>query len=284
MARCIFCGKRPLTKEHIFPKWLAPYIPKTMENYQNVKTIFHKDRADTAAKKRAGNPHSWSVKCVCKKCNNEWMGTLQERVKPILLPMIKGEKVKIEKADQHVMASWVAMATMCAEFRARTGSNTAPCRYGRMAVDRSLSSESALICEHWRGLSRARSGGKVPSPLSSRHTETNGRLLTLPNMEGPLDHRALRRTACLKINTRLHAAYDAALHEQVPERFVNLITRETLPDTPACHNCGLTMKLVIYIQPFGGRPGLFAYECPRCHGVESTLEELNRSEQPSSRM
>ena len=138
VARCIFCGKRPLTKEHIFPKWLAPYIPKTMENYQNVKTIFHKDRADTATKKRAGNPHSWSVKCVCKKCNNERMGTLQERVKPILLPMIKGEKVKIEKADQHVMASWVAMATMCAEFRARTGSNTAPCRYGRMAVDRSF--------------------------------------------------------------------------------------------------------------------------------------------------
>ena len=43
-------------------------------------------------------------------------------------------------------------------------------------------------------------------------------------MEGRLDNRSMRRAVCLKIDGRLHALYETVLHEEVPERFIVLMS------------------------------------------------------------
>ncbi len=62
---------------------------------------------------------------------------------------------------------------------------------------------------------------------------------------------------------------------------------EMSPRLPSCRVCGSQMQEVAYIPPFAGKPGLLAYECPKCHAVTSDLEDLTKrtdagEEPPSS--
>lgn len=57
-----------------------------------------------------------SLRLVCQGCNNGWMGTLQERVKPILVPFIHGQWPDLTEEEQKTFAAWATMFTMVCEF------------------------------------------------------------------------------------------------------------------------------------------------------------------------
>jgi hypothetical protein len=121
--RCIFCGVvGRLTKEHIWANWLKAYIPKDMVNYQaGTVTVDGLGRPLLERGKTvAGDPHSLRVKCVCEACNNGWMSRLQERAKPVVLPLIKGETTTLTRRKQELASAWIAMAVICAEFGDRS--------------------------------------------------------------------------------------------------------------------------------------------------------------------
>jgi hypothetical protein len=65
---------------------------------------------------RAGDPLSSKVKVVCAHCNNGWLSRIQERAKPYLIPLIRGQATVVGHDGQRAVAAWCAMATMTGEY------------------------------------------------------------------------------------------------------------------------------------------------------------------------
>jgi hypothetical protein len=81
----IFCGGRPLTREHIWANWFRAYLPRTQSFYHSGRTVLNEDNTQTHnSKKIAGDPKSKRLPIVCDKCNNEWLSDLQNVTKPSL--------------------------------------------------------------------------------------------------------------------------------------------------------------------------------------------------------
>jgi hypothetical protein len=122
MARsCIFCEGGPLTKEHMWADWLRAYIPRNRSEFHTGSTILFKDPAKTQIKTRTipDDPHKMQIRCVCESCNNGWMSVLQNRIKPILVPLLNGKPFTLTSRQQAQLAAWATMFTMVAEFSLR---------------------------------------------------------------------------------------------------------------------------------------------------------------------
>jgi hypothetical protein len=115
---CIFCERRPLSEEHLFPLWLRKIVPLTGPN-KHTALIFNKDY-DTdelveGTMTFAGPPAARQFKIVCTSCNTGWMHELEEAVSPIISPLILGEKRILSEADQSIICKWAALKTIIAE-------------------------------------------------------------------------------------------------------------------------------------------------------------------------
>lgn len=109
---CIFCEGTPLSKEHIYARWLHPYLPKSGEKNHSVLSMTLKNREgdeELSAKLRSGDGHEGSARVVCQTCNNEWMSRLQEQAKPFLLPMVQGNSVRLFAKQVKTLAAWATM-------------------------------------------------------------------------------------------------------------------------------------------------------------------------------
>jgi hypothetical protein len=96
---CIFCGAKPLTREHLFPLWLSEIVRDGADFFS------HAD----------GKGRNWShpkldikVKCVCGPCNWGWMHELEDEAAPTLTPLIRGEARTLTANDQRLIGRWVA--------------------------------------------------------------------------------------------------------------------------------------------------------------------------------
>jgi hypothetical protein len=115
-GRCIFCDSLGVTQEHMWADWLRSYIPRTLAETRTRSALIHLDGDKTTFINRTGDPHSRRIKCVCRKCNNEWMSRLQEDSKPFLVPMLTGEEqVTLHRRAQTILSAWIAMTVMVAE-------------------------------------------------------------------------------------------------------------------------------------------------------------------------
>jgi hypothetical protein len=117
---CIFCGRHPTTREHIWADWLAQYVPKTMQKHSSATSTINADRSVSKnSKVWGGDPRSRRLQIVCRPCNNHWMSDLQKAAKPILISMIAGKSTKpvvLNLQRQKVLAAWCAMSVICAEY------------------------------------------------------------------------------------------------------------------------------------------------------------------------
>ena len=121
--RCIFCGSTKLSREHIFPRWLHPFMAPRGNRAATVRiSVEHKDRIDLVDDLRlSGALRDFQVKCVCGNysgcCNNEWMRNLEDRVRPIIEPVLRGERVRLSEGDQKVIATWAILKVMVMHHR-----------------------------------------------------------------------------------------------------------------------------------------------------------------------
>jgi hypothetical protein len=113
---CIFCNGPRLSKEHVWADWLKAYIPMEMTKHSTGIAIVNKTNTESSIKPNTGDPRRRTIRVVCKTCNEGWMSKLQEKAKPFLLPLIKGERTVLGEEAQKVIAAWAAMAIMVAEF------------------------------------------------------------------------------------------------------------------------------------------------------------------------
>jgi hypothetical protein len=101
--------------------WLRNYIPRTVSKYYSQSGILYPTTLDAKTALHSGDPHSSRIRCVCGVCNSGWMSAVQSKTKPILIQLLRGERCTLGKRDQAILATWIAMFTMVAEFRFRPG-------------------------------------------------------------------------------------------------------------------------------------------------------------------
>lgn len=105
---CLFCGRLGSSREHIVPQWIGrafdvPSIPDV--------DIVNCHRSENPAagiglrEKRAKGP-AYYTRAFCERCNNGWMSALEEKVRPLLEPLLHGEPRRLGPDDQELLALW----------------------------------------------------------------------------------------------------------------------------------------------------------------------------------
>ena len=123
-TNCIFCGveasqtpEGALTNEHVYSNWTRRFVPRTTKMFRSLRATAHPDRTDFIFAKRPGDVRDWQVLCVCAACNNGWMRqNIDDRARPIMIPLIQGQRVRLSQDQQRIIATWAAMKAMVAEY------------------------------------------------------------------------------------------------------------------------------------------------------------------------
>jgi hypothetical protein len=116
---CIFCGGRPLTKEHFWGKWSReitlnpfPHTRHVLQRYDDGQLRRTRGHGD-----RPGSVRSQSLKVVCRECNEGWMSAIQQDAKPILTKLNYGQWPKLDEIEQRRLSEWLVLFLMTSEFR-----------------------------------------------------------------------------------------------------------------------------------------------------------------------
>lgn len=107
--RCVFCGRGPLTKEHLWPAWLRAHFgdERFMHRHGSAVTTGPTEQAEWHAPAATQTAH-----LLCATCNNVWGSGIEGAAKPILLPMIRGHGKRLARSTQGIAAAWLAKTTM----------------------------------------------------------------------------------------------------------------------------------------------------------------------------
>lgn len=124
--RCIFCREggvsgNPMTEEHLWSEWMHEYLPRVpgMKTTSSRRTV-RLGMTDVESKIRVGAVFTKRFRLVCKKCNTGWMSGLETAAKPILIPMLQGQRRTVLKKDRVTLAQWLALKVMVTECINRT--------------------------------------------------------------------------------------------------------------------------------------------------------------------
>jgi hypothetical protein len=80
---CIFCGQRPVTKEHLLGNWAGRFTDRDQRNVVQLLDREGSERYERRWKARAYDRRSG---VACQECNGGWMSDLETRVSRLLDP------------------------------------------------------------------------------------------------------------------------------------------------------------------------------------------------------
>jgi hypothetical protein len=101
---CIFCGRTPLTREHLWPDWLRREA--NIRQAYNVRMEHESDGIETRDHSFPAPPFDRVVKAVCAVCNGGWMSNIEANAKPILQKLIYAQSATLDPDAQRKVASW----------------------------------------------------------------------------------------------------------------------------------------------------------------------------------
>ena len=125
-VNCVFCGASPLTKEHVYPRWLRG----TFGESEAVRTYRQVARGPVKPSKPTV-PFDWTVRSVCRICNGGWMSKLETKVKLLLTPMLLGDAVTLGAEQTRTLAVWVFKTVLMIHEQGRTDTPLIPLRLFR---------------------------------------------------------------------------------------------------------------------------------------------------------
>jgi hypothetical protein len=107
---CVFCGGRPTTNEHVFPRWLERFLPADRRQVLELAR-YGEGRYDVAVNKVGLEIR---VNKVCAECNNGWMSQLEAASIDVLTPLIEGldDLQLLSLAEQRQIALWATKTAM----------------------------------------------------------------------------------------------------------------------------------------------------------------------------
>jgi hypothetical protein len=111
---CAFCGGRPTTNEHVFPRWLERFLPG--DRRQTLELT----RYGAGGYNRALNTIGLDIRVnrVCGTCNNGWMSRLEEDSIDVLTPLITGldDVELLSLREQRQIALWATKTAMMSDL------------------------------------------------------------------------------------------------------------------------------------------------------------------------
>ena len=124
---CVFCpGQGTLEVEHVSPDWLQGVLEKITgqkfipDAYVEVTSSAEENGVIVRESKRPlYTAHKYPVvtyRGICGPCNR-FMGVIQARAKPILVPMIEGRPSTFNRDDLHTVTLWSAMTMITLHAR-----------------------------------------------------------------------------------------------------------------------------------------------------------------------
>src|SRR5256885_10757883 len=104
---CIFCRRNDSepSKEDVLAKWIAREWPRGKKSRFRYQTGRFGTSSPDAVWENVGNL-GVVTKGPCKRCNNGWMSVLEEKAKPILKPLMRGEASTITTDQKLWIARW----------------------------------------------------------------------------------------------------------------------------------------------------------------------------------
>jgi len=103
---CLFCGAGgqgvKITKEHVLPRWLRTHARVDLGFSKEIIRI----GGEQIGQPRLARPFNRQARIACLACNTGWMRALEERARPLLLPMLDGLDVELSSDKQVVLAAW----------------------------------------------------------------------------------------------------------------------------------------------------------------------------------
>ena len=193
---CIFCGRHDgLSKEHIWPEWMASYLPIGTPN-ANISEV-HSGIPKQASvlqrrSERPGPVHTKKVRAVCRRCNNGWMSEIEGRAKSPLLSALTSQDLNIDTAQIAALAVWAVLKAIVGEHasedhltpyedRSRLRSSQAIPPYFRVFVAKHEGKTRTAYIRHSATLSLSLKG---PTPPLPKGIDRNVQITTL--LVGPL--------------------------------------------------------------------------------------------------
>jgi hypothetical protein len=116
---CIFCHKRANSKEHLWPKWLVDSV--VQDRSSKIEMMFA-NRPDVIVE----NGKYVTCRCVCKECNEGWMGDLEADIKPILEPLMYDSSSPLDYLKQLALSIWTTKTAIVYECVKGEGTFYAP--------------------------------------------------------------------------------------------------------------------------------------------------------------
>jgi hypothetical protein len=141
--KCIFCGGGPISKEHVWAKWMRDYLSpgRGVQYIHEAKldgdSIRISIRTRPGPLDRKGDMRSQKLRVVCCACNNGWMSAIQSQTKPVLLPFLRKERNELSPSQQEALATWATMFTMIYETTIPDHAATSSAQRGMFLRDRS---------------------------------------------------------------------------------------------------------------------------------------------------
>jgi hypothetical protein len=106
---CLFCTN-PITeraREHVIPHWLIDYLGVSDEDL--VQAIAQ-NKDGTLPKQRTHMAQGFVESRVCKECNNGWLGSLENQVRPFLMDLMTGQRTlqALSAEERLLLGRWTA--------------------------------------------------------------------------------------------------------------------------------------------------------------------------------
>ena len=175
---CIFCEQTDSepSKEDVIPKWIAREFPGRRKSSFVARTGAFGDANWPTHEFDTVGHFGWVTTGPCKRCNNGWMSELETLVRPILRPLMHGQKCTLSSADLTVLARWVFKTTLMWEYMRYESGRFFTRRHRRTFFQsRAIPDDTFIWATRYVGTSATHSfGGPLILPLPDTSAEVRG--------------------------------------------------------------------------------------------------------------
>ena len=103
---CRFCGAtdRKITREHVWPRWLADFLPPTTGR------VLPSDGVAASGGEEWQIGILWAaLDTFCDTCNSGWMADIEGTARPNVGPMVQGRATRLDPDAQRTVANWAVL-------------------------------------------------------------------------------------------------------------------------------------------------------------------------------
>lgn len=119
-ATCPFCGRNDSkpSREHILANWIATKFPEGVWTLTDLTgPVGGIGPPKLVRQVKSVNSLGVIAKRPCVRCNTGWMKQLEDRISPLLTPLMNGNIVTLNPTEQQLIVRWFLKTVMALELR-----------------------------------------------------------------------------------------------------------------------------------------------------------------------